>query len=825
MAIDYLGKLTSLKKPDGTPLIPSSVSSLVNTGSVSNITGLVTSKATDLLKGGISNIISNPSKVSSAAVKNLPSLVKNPMEQFASSSVLWTLACLTPQQFNNPSSYRNSPHALEHIVFSSGGRFDSQRVRTAFGAPEYFVNNFQMNCIIGTNEKTGNSNAIKFSFDIIEPHSMGLLLQSMQNAAIKAGYLSYLNDTPYVLRMDIQGYDELGVIIKSIKPKFFTLKLVSMKFSVNEGGSSYKVEAIPYNHQGFSNTINTTYNDLKISSGTTGKGNVVEVLSLSENSLAAVLNRNELKLKNEEKIHEPDKYAIQFPVLASDWYSSAGSPPKNSKATIDPAAILAKIATSAGTAETTDPAQLPVNELGTASLGFDQIRGGNALFKRAGDQIDSKTGIVKRDNMTIDPKARAFQFGQGQSLTSIINQVVLSSDYAKKAITDKDAGGFGVTSEGYIKWFKLDTQIELLKYDALIGDYAKKITYRVVPYYIHQSIFSNPSSAPVGYADLMKTVVKEYNYIYTGQNVDILKFDININNLFFTGTNPSPENEGAQTSSQDQKLAEQKNKTTKAGKGQDPAAQAAQMGRARSPRDPKLLAGYKGGAGDKTVEQNVAESFQQAFISGNSADMVTVDLEIKGDPYWLVDSGMGNYFSGSPTPTSQITNDGTMNYESGNVYIYLSFRTPADINETTGLYDFSTSGKESPFGGIYRVNMCENTFTDGQWKQKLKCLRMPGPQGPEITKEDKAGTISKTDNSAVKVDKVDAPKTSPIADTTPSTQIVNNSSATSSSTPNSSTSNTAGGATSSASNTTTATTSNASTRRVGYRYYRDLGQN
>jgi hypothetical protein len=200
------------------------------------------------------------------------------------------------------------------------------------------------------------------------------------------------------------------------------------------------------------------------------------------------------------------------------------------------------------------------------------------LFKRAGDQIDQKTGIVKRDGMTIDPKSRAFQFGQGQSLTAIINQMILSSDYAKKAITDKPS------PEGYIKWFKLDVQVELLKYDPIVGDYAKKITFRVVPYFVHQSIFANPSSAPVGYSELMKTVVKEYQYIYTGQNVDVLKFDIKINNLFYVGTNPSPENQGAQTSNQDQKLAEQKNKTTKTGQGQAPAAQAAQMGRARPHR-------------------------------------------------------------------------------------------------------------------------------------------------------------------------------------------------------------------------------------------------
>ena len=181
-----------------------------------------------------------------------------------------------------------------------------------------------------------------------------------------------------------------------------------------------------------------------------------------------------------------------------------------------------------------------------------------------------------------------------------------------------------------------------------------------------------------------------------------------------------------------------------------------------------MLEGYKGGSGEKTTEQNVAETFQRAFISGNSADLVTVDLEILGDLYWLVDSGIGNYFSKKASESSQITEDGSMNYESGNVYVYLTFKTPADINETTGLYDFSIDGKESPFGGIYRVNMCENTFVDGMFKQKLKLLRMPGPQGPEKTS--KSGSqekvpVTATDSRATEIDIVEATKTSPIADT------------------------------------------------------------
>jgi hypothetical protein len=449
-----------------------------------------------------------------------------------------------------------------------------------------------------------------------------------------------------------------------------------------------------------------------------------------------------------------------------------------------------------------DVKNLPINEIGSSSLGFDQLTGGANIFKRAGDSIDEKTGLVKREGMTIDPKLRAFQFGQGQSLTAIINQVVLSSKYAYSAINDK------VTPEGYIKWFKLDAQIELLNLDTLTGDFAKKITYRVVPYYIHQSIFSNVNAAPVGYHELMKSVVKEYQYIYTGQNVDILRFDIDINNLFFTGANPAAENKSSKTGNQDQTSAETLNPTTGTGQGSAPASQAAQLGRARPKRDPRLLKGYKGGSGTKSVEQNVAETMQQAFLSGNSADLISVNLEIMGDPYWLVDSGIANYFAEAPSPTSQITNDGTMNYESGNVYIYLTFRTPVDINEMSGLYEFSDDSKESPFGGIYRVVACENTFSDGQWKQKLKCLRMPGPQGPEITEEDSTGTVTPVNALATDLKMQESPKTSPIGDTATATSVVNNDSTTS---VNNRTS-------------TTKTTSNQAPIKTGFRYYRDLGQ-
>ena len=788
-------------KPDGTRAIEEFTNSTIALGNAVRKTLETPARAADVLQNGESKQETKSNTTAASAKKNLPAKVTNPMEVFASSNVLWTFACLTPQQFNDPKSYRNNPTALKNIVFSSAGRYDADRVATFFGSPEYYINNFVMQTVIGANEATGNSNAVKFSFDIIEPHSMGLLLQSMQNAAVKAQYLSYLDNAPFVLRMDIQGFNELGQNLSQIKPKYFVMKLSSTKFTVNEGGSVYKVEAIPYNHQGFSDVINTTYSDVKLVAS--GPGLVFDLLSGSQGSLVAYLNDNEKKLKADGKITEMDEYVIQFPILSSDWQSSAGSQAEIKRATTDPGK-KEQIAAVPADVIKKDPQLLDKNYIASASLGFDQSSGGKAVFKRAGDQYDEKTGVLIRDGMTIDPKTRAFQFGQNQSLTAIINQIILSSEYATNALKPQN-----LTPQGFIKWFKLDVQLELLEPDKLTGDYAKKITYRVVPYLVHQSIFANATSAPVGYAELMKDVVKEYQYIYTGQNVDILSFSIDINNLFYAGANPKPEADAAKTATQDQFPSETKNASTKTGKGQAKEVQGAQTGRSRPKRDPRLLKGFKGGSDYKTVEQNVAENFQEAFISGSSADMVTVNLEILGDPYWLIDSGMSNYFVGAASPTAQITDDGTMNYESGNVYIYISFRTPADINQETGLYDFSVSGKESAFGGIYRIVACENTFNDGNWKQKLKCIRMPGPQGPEVNQTitgEKASVVNKAEVPAIEIGEKESPKTS----------IVDNSSGNS---------NVGADSVANAAAPVTSAAPNQSQRRVGFRYYRDLGQN
>lgn len=711
-----------LTKPDGTSISTAPLSTFLNTGSVTNITGQVQSAAVNLL-GGAGGAVSNIMSTSTAlgGTKNLPNLVPNPLENLASYSPIWTMACLEQGQFNNPSSYRNSTADLKHVVFASGGRFDSQRTTTIYGAPEYFVNNFSMQTTIAANQKTGNSNAFKFTFDIIEPHSMGLLLQSLQNAAIKAGHPNYLNKAPFVLRLDIMGYNEEGQIMTSIKPKFWTVALTKITFKVDENGSTYKVEAVPMSHKGFSDTLATLYNDVKLSCSKTGEdaGTVKDLLVTGDNSLCKFLNDIEEANYKDKKIDVKDIYSIEFPETSDEFLNSAVIPGITVRATKDPNEPVQQTVGGSTIAVSTEFGK---NEIGKAGFGFDQKDGGAFQFKKHGDQVDEKTGLVKRDQMTIDPKARAFQFSQNQNLIAIINQIILSSDYSKAALDPKN-----LTPEGMIKWWRLDVQIQLLEWDTKVGDYAQKVIFRVVPFLVHHTIFSPPSALPIGYDQLQKQIVKEYNYIYTGQNSDVLKFDIEINNLFFTGSNPGTEKDSAKVANKDQQgTVENKVKNSETVEGKEVIAQVTTMGRARVAKDPKLLRKPTGGSGSSSTEQLIAESFHKAFTSSGSGDLVNVNLEILGDPYWMVDSGLSNYFARQDPKSRFLTEDGTCNYEGGDVFVYLTFRTPADINESVGLYEWPNAAKESPFSGIYRVVNCENTFSDGVFKQKLKCIRQPG---------------------------------------------------------------------------------------------------
>ena len=635
--------------------------------------------------------------------------LENPLEQFASYTTVFTFACLKKEEVNNPYLYRNADFAKNQVVFSSAGRYDKQRVPTAYGTPEYYIDNLTINSVIAPNEGTGASNAIGFDFEIYEPYSAGLFLQSLQTAANVSGYANYLDGTPYLLKAEFLGYKDDGNLYSGVQPKYYLMTLKKVTFSVTEAGSRYKVQSVPYNHIAFSSLINTTYSDIAIVGST-----VEELLAKGERSLQVVLNQQEEeRIKNKLK-GIPDVYEIHFPENSYSPIPGVGLGGGVNRATTQTA--LSKTVGSLNKQASANP---ETNPIGSASFGFRADSGGNYVAPRAQDVVDEKTGKIIRDKVSIDPKTRTFQYAQGQTLTAILTQAILSSDYASKAITEKP------DANGRVNWFRVDAQIQLLEYDEKVGDYAKRFIYRVVPYKVHASVFTNPNAVPLGYEQLSKQIVKQYDYIYTGQNNDILKFDIDLNMAFYTAIAPTAPQDAGRSSNQDTQSAgqEERNQAKTEEGSAGAVSQTAKTGGMKIKQDPNAIKLPFGGSGQLSPEQLVANNFHLAFLQNGQANLVNVDLEILGDTYWLTDNGIGGYLP-PPGTSEMITVDGAANYESGDIYIFIRFRTPIEPKEGNGDYLF-LDGEDSPFSGIYKVTKCESKFNGGVFKQNLKCVRMP----------------------------------------------------------------------------------------------------
>jgi hypothetical protein len=744
----------NLLTPAGNPISQIATTSGLAVGAAKSITNAINANAASFNVSKIAEVITNPSVTSLIKAFGIEKPAaggppyENVLEQFASYSPLWTLCCLTPEQFNTPRLYRGSPYLLDNIVLSSAGRYDFGRVNTQYGAPEYYIDNVTMAAQLGGSAKSGNTNVSSFKFDVYEPYSLGIFLQSLQAAAINSGYPSYLNDCPYLLKLEINGSSDDGAVYQGSDEltKYFTIKITKVEFKVDEAGSRYTVEAAPMHYTGFSDVVTNVATDVRATGMT-----VSEVLVSGQQSVCTTLNEKQLLKVSDGQAEFPDIYEIVFPIDSSDPVGTdSDATTELLKATADPnAEKTQKISKS-------DRESFSENfgdgAIGKSSMGFSETSGGNYNFKLAGDAVDDDGRIV-RDTMTIDPKQREIRFPQSTKITEIIQRVVLASEYCVSKLK-KEA-----VKDGFVDWFRIDVQIQLLEFDTIRNVRAKKYIYRVVPFKVSGAIFQNPTSVTPGGASLERIIAKRYDYLYTGQNNNILKFDLQFNGQFYTGISPTPlQNNTNIANKETANTSEEKTPQGRLQAGAAPESSAAVTGSA--PTKPNPLLTFPSISGEKTVEQMVADNFNQSFT--RSQDMVTVKIDIMGDLYFLSDSGLNSNYFAEKGPNDQVKADGSMNWEGSEIFIYITWRNPIEPNLGTtgqgGLYNFPNGGKVTPFSGIYKVTAVESKFSGGVFQQTLDLSRQPQQD------IDYAGTakIAAENSSVYDTTKEEKPKTGPV---------------------------------------------------------------
>lgn len=671
-----------------------------------------------------------------ASIKKLP-LEPDPnvLHQFASYNTLFTLSALSRQEIRNPELFFNSaPH---DIIARSGGIGDGNSNTAPPGARERFTEdtketirksaalrdalnrsttefyknndlyfkNVEMTSIPGLNEKRRLTSVTNIIMELVEPSGL-TLLEKVKAAAANNGFLDHL-DAPYMLTVEFKGFDENGKEIKEktdyIK-RVIPIKLITMDIDVNQGGSYYNIKAIPYNEFALTDTFMYPR-----TSGTLASTN--RTFKDAVQDLQNILD--------EQNQDEQVKGYNQFP----DRYDISISEDLNPE----------------------------------AQLSYE-------LLSQAG--MTQKKQIAATGESAL-PEAFTMEYIKFNSSVSILklleNLMKTHPDYGAKSFDEwsKAVSTPGATTfdpngalSTYFKYFRIRTAIEPTSdFDEIRQTNAKIIRIVVEPFYV--SAYNLATAGIHQDKNYQGYVAKAYNYIFTGDNLDIQSLDINYKVAYFQSRLKDLEASDSRTFTQDNKaVTEETGTPTNTDLGSDnflPLKSEASVH--------KTSPSNRTGKAEARIDQ-----FFDA-ITNPLADMVVVNMSILGDPAWL---GQSQFIPATPLNANGSSQDNNINFFRGgakdNIWnpklkcfnydvaepiTNLTFKVPQDFNDKTGVYEMS-SAQQAVFSGLYRVTQVQHSFTDGQFTQNLTMVRfnnqdskVTNTSNQKITKKNGVVTSSK----------------------------------------------------------------------------------
>jgi hypothetical protein len=700
--------------------------------------GQVSSNVRDTLGAfniNLSSLIKAPSMSAVALPADSLPPYPNPLNIFASYTYIITLSVLDDNSVNNPDTTYRTGIPQKIICKSASGEPDN-RVKTAYGQFDFFIDNLNIESIFGHDKATGNTNATTMNFTVVEPYSMGLFMQSLSVAAaeVDPNNSSYI-EAPCLLTIQFRGFTEQNETVDLPEfTRYQPIKLSNVTMKVTGKGSTYNVEALAWNDFAFSDR----YKKFKDTISVRGK-TVQEALQTGEKSLQVVMNR--INAVQSEDSNKPatvtDKILILFPVdLASSSTNNSTNPNQREStntATVNPSSasnsqsLFQKLGVTASGQNNFTQSTESCNALGAASLGFDASRKGDQAFGKDGKVYDATTGNYIQGNIDYDPATSEFKFTQDTDIINAINQIILMSDYARQAIK-----GDMIDANGFLPWWRIETQLYQMsstEYATKTGTKPRLVVYRVVPYKVHSSKIMPANTPAPGFKKLKDQCIKQYEYIYTGKNVDILDFDISIQASFFN----SYAADGGNKSTDIKEQATQSGVDAPDGKipkvTGEPTAPVGSVGSRVLPVATKFSTDRLGAGGPEDAGTRIARQYHDAFMEGN--DMLTMDMKIIGDPYYIGDSGQGNYTAKAVKDYQNINEDGAIDYQTSEVDIVVNFKTPVDINQKAGMYDFGDAKLLMNYSGMFKVMTVTHRFAGGKFLQDLHLMRRPMQEAAE----------------------------------------------------------------------------------------------
>ena len=672
------------------------------------------------------------------------SLVPNPLRNFNSFNSVIELGALSISEINN-NTYVGKGYADEMIVRNVGGKLE-RRVQTDFEGSqhaEYYIEDLEIKTLISPNPRSGVAKATKVTFKVIEPYSMGQFLQALQIGALNAGFPNYLK-APFLLSINFVGHTESGTTEFGDKSqRLIPIKLIKSEMNVESGGTTYDVSAIAWSESAYYTEVQTLKEEVK-AKGTTVK----QLLSDGAESVTSILNTR--KSDREEKegdnagSFQDDRFFIAFPQGRNEIANSVSS----GFSGVDRlAGAISNLDNLAGVfAQARDigvPDELLTinisgnntqglsNSVDAAILGSSNLLGQQLMvqdfttegahdYAQARYTVDADNNRIFARNgveLSLDDLDRTYTFPRGMKLEDVITEVILLSNFGSALMKQRP------NAQGKYTWFRIDSKV-FIKEDAgyynIHGRFPCDYVYEVKPYLVDAQTFMHPNEIAPAVSARRNSAVKTYNYIYTGKNEDVLDFQINLKAAFYEAVQADTyDNIASNRSGAKERVTAREVVRTSLRSASVPNTEGGVGDGFGTPSLEEVTDNVTGGntaRRGETSSSMVARQFHDKLLN-SSVDLLTANLSIMGDPYFLSDTGTGNYDS-LPGMNPYITDDGQIDYQTGEVDIVVNFKTPLDYNN-----DGTMSLQTENFSGLYKVLAVTSVFTQGNFTQELKLLR------------------------------------------------------------------------------------------------------
>lgn len=631
---------------------------------------------------------------------------------------------------------------VEEYNQKSPGRFDM------------FIDNIDIETLMSFTPGTNTSFATKINFEVFEPYSINGFPQALHVGAVSSGYASYVGAS-YVLVMEFIGYPDDKTVPDpepiEYSKRYFVVKFSKFDAEITEKGTKYICQCIPYNDTAMGNP-NVLKEPIQMTGNTVG-----DILQNFEESINLQIKESDKDTKSTENATKFDKYEIRFGEIVDNKLSyenninifsrskvlellkdkalyrfpDPGNPnqvaPNQQRSATQASirqvdnAIVSRDVALQGSAQRYPPAvqQTTPTDRGTAQR-FGPGPTDSAPTNTVQPQASSTPAQESR-YFRYTPDKIAVQFSEKARIHECIIAILRDCEYTRGILEKLDEY---LDDNDMVEYFAVLTEVEVSEIDEVTRRNFQIFRYIVVPHKIHFTRIPGYQGQKYDTKKLQNKVLRNYNYIYSGKNQDLINFKLNFNTLFFEGM---PKALGSSDYRFYSDTLATENEESKGSLAPESVTNI-QRDSIGTPQV-NIKENYQqlpniGIAGPTNVKpfDVMTRNMHEAIINPKGS-MLTGEVEIIGDPLYLTTTGQGNYKPAYINSDSNLTIDGELSYTFREVFINILFRNPIDIG-INGMYVFEKD--KVPFSGVYRVNKVKSSFKEGVFRQILEVIRMPG---------------------------------------------------------------------------------------------------